>query len=658
MINIQAFIKTIPKKPGVYQFLNANDQIIYIGKAKNLKNRVQSYFQNQAQQDLKTQNLLKHIADIRYTEVDSELEAILLESHLIKKHMPKYNVLLKDDKYFVYLKITGQEDFPKFYLTRKLANDKATYIGPKTSSKDIKKLFKSIENLLSYENCQFNLISLKTPKISTSQSKQSLCLIKNIDASHSPCISELSKEKYQGLIKEIIQHFQGNSHKLLKSLEKSMQKHAQAHQFEKASKIRDKIFSIQKILSKQNINSAKPNENLDVFGISHYSKLVFVVIFQIRLGKIINQIQFSLQNPLENTPADILDEILSQYYQNTQDFPKEILIPHALNNKPIQESLLTKQAGHVIKIKHPKTGRKAQLINLAHKNAESYLQQKQVKWLKADAQKDTLVKIQTLLKLKTPPKRIECYDISHLAGQDTSASMVVFQNGIPSKKDYRHFKIKTLAEKQINDYQSIYETLQRRLKYIANPQKGLRTQYKDQKFTISLQKELLAEIKCLELTKDNYLIKNIKILSEKIIPEHALKKLIDKLKPNKIYMQTLNPAALHVGFQKIKHAKYKSAYYKHKTHSDLSFNANPDLIVIDGGKGQLSAAKKALDHYQLKIPIISLSKRLETIHLSSNKTLQLAKNNQALNLIQQLRDEAHRFAISHNRKARIKKLTQ
>lgn len=654
MHKLAKLIKTIPKKPGVYQFLNKNGEIIYIGKAKNLKNRVNSYFQNEDKLTSKTKVMIKNAQDIHYIEVDSDLEAILLETNLIKEHKPKYNILMKDDKNFIYLKITDKEKTPKIYLTRRIEKDKASYIGPKTSGYEIKNFIKIIESLLPYENCQINVENLKNDKISNKLKEKSICQIKNLDTKHSPCISDLNEEEYHSLIKKIINYFKGDAKEILAELEDKMKKLALNQEYEKAGKIRDKIFNIQNILEKQKITNAKPDENMDVFGISQLSSIVYVIIFQIRQGKIINQIQIDFKNPLEEKEEEIYNKILTNYYQSTLDFPKEILFPFEINKNTIEE--INKLCEKKILISKPKIGRKTNLINLAQKNAESFMNQKQIKWLEKDAKKNTLLKLQEILNLKQSPKRIECYDISHLKGEFTIGSMVVFKKGSASKEDYRQFNLKTLADKKIDDFKSLNEVLKRRLKYIATPKKGLKTKITENTFSIYDKKTELASLDFIELENNN--IEIIKTQCTKNFHlSFLIKKFAEKIKRKKIYYKNKNEEFLISGFQEIEHEKYKLALYLKKEIKDESLKQIPDLIVIDGGKGQLKKAIEAKKSLNIEIPMISISKKLETLHLENGENLNLGLHNQALNLIQQLRDEAHRFAITKNRKARLKKLT-
>jgi excinuclease ABC subunit C len=654
MHKLSNIIKTIPKKPGVYQFLDKSEEIIYIGKAKNLRNRVKSYFQEETKLTPKTRVMIKNSVDIHYIEVDSDLEAILLETNLIKEHKPKYNILMKDDKNFIYLKITSKEAEPKIYLTRRLENDNATYIGPKTSGYDIKKYMKIIEGLLPYENCQINIENLKNDKIKKSLKNKSICQIKNLDSNHSPCISDLKKEDYHELIKKIVKYFKGDSNDILKELEEKMKNYALNKEFEKAAKLRDKIFNIQSIIEKQKITNAKPDENIDVFGVSQLSNMTYVIIFQIRQGKIINQSQIDFKNPLEVKEEELYRRILTSYYQSTQDYPNEILTPYKIEEDLILE--INKICNKKIKIITPKIGRKTNLINLAQKNAESFMNQKQIKWLEKDAQKNTLIKLKEILNLKKTPKRIECYDISHLKGEFTIGSMVVFKEGKSSKKDYRQFNLKTLEEKKIDDFKSLNEVLKRRLKYIASPKKGLRTNLKDSTFTIKDQNKIIGTLDFKELENNNIEILKTEC-SKDFHLSFLLKKFAEKTKAKKIYYKNKNQEFLIAGFQEIKHQDYKIALYLKKDKKDESLKQIPDLIVIDGGKGQLKKGIEAKKDLNIEIPMVSISKKLETLHLESGENLNLGLHNRALNLIQQLRDEAHRFAITKNRKARIKKLT-
>lgn len=661
--HFEKILKTIPHSPGVYKFFQ-DDQIIYIGKAKDLKKRVTSYFRSIDKQAPKTRKMVEHATDLEYVVVDTELEALMLETNLIKEFRPKYNILMKDDKNFVYLKVTTQEDYPKFYLTRRMIKDGSTYFGPKTSAYNIKKALEIVNVLFPYKQCRINITNLKNGNIKTETKSNPhyACIFKKMDRGHEPCIHDLPIEEYQKLINKVLDFIKGKHTELLENLQADMMEAASNKQFEKAALLRDKLQSIQNILEKQKISSGK-HEELDVIDIIYSQKKFFAVIFQIREGKIINQENFILDSQDEDNPSLVFQNFLTQYYSEAGYIPKEILIPEPIEDEELISQLLSDLRGSKVTITIPKIGRKNNLLNLANKNALSYAQQMKVKWL-SEEQRDPLKSIENLkdiLKLPKVPKRIECYDISHLSGTNTIGSMVVFENGIPKKSDYRSFNIKQLASGEINDFDSLYEVLKRRLKYISKLPSNLKLRKKGDTYTLYDNKKKAIEIefqelegKTIALTKldvdKNYLNYLSRILQD-IIHKLKVKKCLIEAKEDSIKRLLLDS-----GFQEIDHEQYTHGYYSQKQNVDKSFNSKPDLIVIDGGKGQLSSTLKAKKELEMDIPFVSIAKREEIIYLEDKTEVLLPDNSPERHLIQQIRDEAHRFAITKNRNKRIKKM--
>lgn len=673
-MDLKNIVSKIPNKPGIYKYLDSDGKIIYIGKAKDLKKRVKSYFVQNKQTTPKLKVLVSKITDIEYIVVNSDLEAIMLETNLIKEIKPKYNVLMKDDKNFVYLKITTNQDFPKIYLTRKILKDKATYFGPKTSGYDLKNTIKLISNLLPYPKCQINIEWLKTFDIKKSQEVKPVCVFKQIDPDHKPCIADLPKDQYNQMIQLIIEFFSGKHTNIIKNLEQEMLKLATNKNFEQAAILRDRLESLKNTTEKQNISGTK-HEQADVIDIVFSHNKYYANLFQIREGKLVSQENFTLsENGLSENIDEAMQEVfvsfLSQYYSETNDFPKEILIPEPLSNKSELEQLISSYKDGPVKIIVPKIGKKHELICLATKNAEQYAKLMKVKWLSTEARasQQVLPSLKEVLNLKKNPKRIECYDISHLQGNHTIGSMIVFENGASKKSDYRYFNIKSLKKGDINDFESLNEVLSRRLKYISNLPDQL--QYKKFKQTfqlvhkkskksyIQVNFEQEQEVINLELLQksEKYCLKNIQTF------ENFIKKIILKNKAKKYLInlsdKDLKQSLLAVGFIEIDNPNYNLGYYPNKQIFDKSFTSKPDLIVIDGGKGQLSAVLKAKKQLGINIPFVSIAKKEEIIHTEDKKEIILPKNSPVLNLIQQMRDEAHRFAITKNRKDRIKEMLE
>ena len=654
---IQKILKNIEKKPGVYQFINEDKQIIYVGKAKNLKSRVSSYFAKSTKHSVKNLVMLKNIQDIKTTVVDTELEAYLLETNLIKELRPKYNILMKDDKNFCYLKIT-KEPTPKLYKVRKILKDKAIYIGPKTSNLAITQPISILNKVLNLGNCQLHVEILKKNSASKAQLAKSICQIKQLDTSHTPCISDLSVKEQNEIIEFIIDLFKGKYQQIQAHVSMLMQKAAEDKNFESAAKLRDTLFYLQKLSEKQKITSTKLDDNLDVISCVPCGNTVLIHLLKIRAGKLIETSHHIMASKLSQlAEGQILSSFVSQYYSASADFPKEIITDISLDNTKQLKDLLYELSSKNISITNPARGNKLNLLNLSKKNAKLLAESQERKQLQTDPKQAELVlkMLKKDLKLTKLPKRIECYDISHLGGSNTVASMVVFENGQAKKQDYRQFNIKSLVDNKIDDFASINEVLLRRLKYLCKLDSSYRSKYEGESTSIRKDKKQIAELK-FEFIKAHQ-IKIIKIdnpTKKLAVLKQLIYKTIEKHKLKKVYYPAkLTQQLVDLGFKAVK-SKHKHALYSYQINKDTSFAKLPDLIVIDGGKGQLSAALKAQKELGTQIEFISIAKRLEEIFKADKTRVLLANSSKSLQLIQRLRNEAHRFAISKNRQKRLK----
>lgn len=652
---ISKILQNIPHQPGVYKFYDDSEKILYVGKAKDLKNRVSNYFTKSGDDRIHLPALLEKIHDIEYIVVDNEIEALLLETNLIKKLKPKYNILMKDDKNFVYIKITNKKH-PEIYITRKVLKDQATYIGPYTSAHDIKRTFKLLKDLQPYPQCEINIQSGKKEK----SSSKPLCIFKEIDSAHSPCIDDLSQEDLDNFIQSIIDFLKGKHDNLLKKIQENMMQAAKNQNFEQAAKLRDRLLLLEKILEKQKITTTNLNEDLDIIDIIQVNNKYLCSVFLIRSGKITNNqnivlSQNQLQPTSENNLAEAFSKFIQLFYSENPNPPKEIIIPEEPEDKLLLETYLQNIYDKQIKIIVPQKGRKRELIQLASKNVENFAKQMKVKWMSDESRSYQKIgeELQTLLKLKSIPKRLECYDISHLQGTHTVASMVVFENGEANKSHYRIFNIKSLQSGEIDDFQSMYEVISRRLKYLSQIPKGFKVSNSKNTYTLKNQdKEIIIQLQYL-IEEKNIILEKFEIAKDMdylVIP--TLIKLCQKFKTKKILSNL--PQLENYNFQHIKNSNYEFGFYISKLKPDPSFGQKPDLIIIDGGKGQLSSALKAKNKLQSKIPFISLAKKQETIFTEAKEAIQLPDNSPTRLLIQQLRDEAHRFAITNNRKRRQK----
>lgn len=711
---IESLLKKLPQTPGVYKFKDSEGKVLYVGKAKNLKNRVKTYFVKQKNRAVRTEKLVSKVVDIEWIEVGSDWEAILLETNLIKELKPKYNVLMKDDKNFVYIKITKNEDYPRIKIVRKVIDDGSKYFGPKTSAHKVKKTLLLLQKLFKYRSCDLG-IDWSDGKVKISNKSIAYpCLDFHIKRCEAPCIAKISPEEYRQSIEQIELFLEGNTSSIEESLKQQIQSCIDSKSFEKAVILRDKLLSIQDLMKDQRVTSPE-QENMDVISFVLSENKAYFNLFMLRSGKLINQENFVLSAPgyiegEESFASDVLESFLYQYYERAIDIPKTILTPLEILEEDFFNSWLKQKKGKSVYLKFPQRGKKNDLLNLAQANALSFKKQHVARWAGfSEDDGNAMEELKKILELPRLPKRIECYDISHLSGEDTVASMVVFENGHPKKSDYRKFKLKHLEEGKIDDFASMKEILDRRLRYLS---KGV-LDYKVKKASSKKHKEDILLLKnewydCKEVGeeyKEHFIVydgttpvaivwmspgKNQTFLLRSLfvtrsyrgqgIASALIRYAAKKLKAKRIYLSCFDDVLKFYennGFEVVKSMpkEFRVRYldqvereHPDKTiyilafdplkNYDKSFNAKPDLIIIDGGKGQLSSAIKSRNAHNLKIPMIGLAKREEDVYLEGKSLpVLIPKENDSLKLLQKLRNEAHRFAITFQRKSRKKHLT-
>lgn len=718
---MKELLKNIPHTPGVYKMKDKEGRVIYVGKAKVLNKRIKSYFQKNYEHSYRTKIMIKQIADIECIQTDTELEALILENNLIKELKPKYNILMKDDKSYVYIKIDTREDFPRVKILREhtlehtgIEHGPVKYFGPKRASSHVYETFHILKKILPFRHCNLDIAWQGSNKGSDTELRLTPephsvqvtnrvidfpCLDYHIKRCPAPCIGAITPEAYATTIQSIIDFLSGKSDVLINDLTTQMKKAAHEKNFEKAAKIRDTLFSIESILEKQKISDPRRLDTDVIHGTSSMGNLYYSILL-IRKGKIINQEQFvfdslGMQNPNEdNIPLDEMEyfeAFLKQYYAKTSEIPKEIIVPCELEDRAILESWLSQLRGEKVGIIHPQKGQKNQLLELALKNAVTYAKQHRIKWLAEKQHEEGTERLAEALDMKnTNLRRIEGFDISHLGGTETVGSMVVFENGKAKPSNYRHFKIRTVLGKA-DDYKSMEELLTRRLKYVStNGEKsGLRITKGSKKdiqnlaptqgnyFIAKKDKKIVASVIIEKLTSNVSVIHTLWIapeISPELICFPLLEKAIAYQKQKKIYIiadhsygdffasfgavpihsipETLTAYASKKGIIEPYYMVYERIQRK---KIDPSFAAVPDLILIDGGKGQLGIAVKVLKKLNLKIPVISLAKKLEEIFIPEvSAPILLDEGNPALRLLQHIRDESHRFAITFQRNLHIK----
>ena len=539
---VEEKLKLLPDKPGVYIMKNDHGKIIYVGKAIILKNRVRQYFQSNKNHTPKVRAMVSHIADFEIIMTHSEVEALILECNLIKKHRPRYNISLKDDKSYPYVKVTVQEDFPRVFITRRVLKDGARYFGPYTNVTAVHESLKLLRRLFPLRTCK--------------HLQERPCLEYHIRRCLAPCAGKVEKGDYDAMIHSVLLFLEGRTEDVERELQFRMEAAAEAYHFELAGRLRDQLLAVRKVAEKQNIVTGSGDQ--DAIGMARSELGVVVQIFFIRAGKMVGREHFLLQGSEEESDAAILKAFLQQYYHRATFIPREVLLPMELatEDRTLLEAWLSeRKRKSKVQLLVPQRGTKHDILEMARDNAEKYLSDEAARIKQANAQ--TMGAVEELgryLGLKNPPDRMECFDISHIQGSETVASMVVFEGGLPKKSAYRRFKIQS-TEGKPDDFLSMREVTTRR--YVGLP------------------------------------------------PEEL-----------------------------------------------------PDLIVIDGGKGQLSSAleiiRQAAGHKD--VPVVGLAKQFELVFTEGNpEPVVLPRHSQALYLIQRIRDEAHRFAITFHRKLRGKR---
>ena len=544
MDNNHVQLKSLPTLPGVYQFKNKDDKIIYIGKAKNLRNRVRSYFQNKKHQSAKTIAMMKNVHNLDWIVVDNEVEALLTEANLIKEYIPRYNVLMKDDKSYPYIQITN-EPFPQVLLTRRIKKDGSKYYGPFTDSYRLRTILKVLHKVFPIRSCSYYLDDKVILK-----KKVSLCLDYHIKRCEGPCEGLVSAEDYENMINHVESFMKGDTNKIEKYIESKMLSASKNILYEDAAAYRDQLNAVQGFRSKKSQTSTT-YEDRDIFALASKDDIGIMVIIRIRNGFIYSREKIALKN-LFGTDSDTFKTVITRFYMGSNLIPSFISLPAKPTNHTELLSLLDKEKGSKVRFEYPKIGEKAKELRITLKNAELLLNEWIIKRIKHKEQTPKiLMQLKDDLNLQVPPKKIEAFDISHLGGTNTVASMVSFINGKPRKTNYRRFNIKSINN--IDDFASVREVVYRRY--------------------------------------------------------HRLKK------------------------------------------DNSSF---PDLILVDGGKGQLNMATSALRDLGLDyIPVIGLAKRLEEVFVPGNPDAQVIhRDSSGLILLRRIRDEAHRFAISFQRTKR------
>jgi len=561
MFDFKVQLKVLPDKPGVYLMKNVLGEIIYVGKAKILKNRVRQYFQNSKSHSEKVKAMVKNISEFEYIVTDSEMEALILECNLIKKYSPKYNISLKDDKFYPFIKITTNEDFPKVFITRNYAKDGNKYLGPYPNAGAVHETINLIRKIFPLRTCKKFIVE--------GGNHTKPCLNYHIKKCNAPCEGRISKIEYRSMINEIMDVLSGKDKTLVNKLKKEMQEASLKLEFEVAATLRDKILAIENIAEKQKVFKSQEGDE-DFINIYKDEKDCCIQVFFLRDGKVTGREHFIFENSSHEEDSIAISQFIVSFYGGTPKVPKNIYIPESDEVEALEEFLSIKRGSKVF-VKIPIKGEKKEMIELVKNNAKVTLDQFKDKILKdKEINKVCLEQVQDLLNLDSLPVRIEAYDISNIQGVDSVGSMIVFEDGKAKNSDYRRFRIKTV--KNANDYDSMREILERR-------------------FT------------------------------------HGLKEI-------------------------------KEIQDKEIKFSNGKFSNFPDLIMMDGGKGQVNIAIEVLNKLGIDIPVCGLVK--DDHHATrgiiyKNNELIINRNSNLMQLIRRIQDEVHRFAITYHRSLRDKR---
>ena len=556
--HVRTQVETFPHKPGIYLMRDVGGTVIYVGKAVDLRNRVRSYFHPSAWEYSKVRALVSEVADLDFIVTDSELEALILEANLIKEHRPRYNVRLKDDKHYPYIKVTWADPFPKVLITRRMEQDGSRYFGPFTSTPAVYQTLDLLRKSFPYLTCDREITGRDARP----------CLYYDIKLCLGPCIGAATQEEYRAMVRGLARFLEGHGEEVIADMEKRMRAAADALDFEQAATLRDQLQAVQHIVERQKIVSSAGADQ-DVIAFAREEGDACVQVFFIRGGKLLGREYFVLEGAQDEDRQEVIAAFLKQFYEEAAYIPPEVLLPQQIEEALIIEQWLKQKRGAKVVLHVPQRGRKRELVALAAENATETLSALRAQW-QADAHKheQALAELQQALGLSQSPARIECYDISTTQGTEIVGSMVVFVQGVPRKSDYRHFIVRSVQGQ--DDYASMREVLQRRFR-------------------------------------------RWQMATSDLSPGGGTKGDIK-------------------GWAKL-----------------------PGLLIVDGGRGQLGVAVEVLQEFDLldRVPVVGLAKQREEIFLPGRvEPVLLPPRSQGLFLVQNVRDEAHRFAIAHHRARR------
>jgi excinuclease ABC subunit C len=580
--HIRAILRQLPTSPGVYLMKGSNGRVLYVGKADVLRSRVPSYFGAGSGLDSRIARMVTEVADIEYIVTDTVSEAFLLENNLIKEHRPRFNIRLRDDKSYPFVKITLGEDFPRIVRTRKLARDGSRYFGPYASASSVDDTLKLLRKIFPFRTCNLEIPEGK-------RVLERPCLLYYINRCQGPCIQAIAKAEYRATIDRVVDFLDGKQEGIAVELRREMLDHSSALRYEAAGVARDKLRAVERTIEQQKMAAFTTAEH-DVVGMAREEGEACLQLFVIRNGKMIGREHFIVEGARDATDADVLGSFLQQYYAAVERPPRDLLLPLMPADGEALAAFLTDRRGSGVALRVPERGEKRRLVALANQNAVEALEKERAEWL-ADAGKrdEALDQVASALSLARPPERIECYDMSNIQGTSAVGSMIVFVNGKPEPREYRRFRIR--SGETPDDFRMMAEVLRRRF---------------------SRASRLREETGALSLAA----------VGADEAPEEG-----------------------------------EAPDGNGRTPTSDGGWALPDLVIVDGGKGQLSAAMGVMAELGLTdVPLAGLAKRFEELHVPERSgPVVLPRNSQGLYLVQRIRDEAHRFAITFHREVRAKR---
>ena len=575
---LRAVLRGLPARPGVYLMKNADGRVLYVGKADSLRSRVRSYFAARGPEDARIARMVTEVADVQYIVTDTVSEAYLLESNLIKEHRPRFNIRLRDDKSYPFVKITLGEDFPRIVRTRKLTRDGSRYFGPYASASSVDETLKLLRKIFPFRTCNLDIPEGK-------RVLERPCLLYYINRCQGPCIQAIEKAPYRETIGQIVDFLDGRQEPIAADLKREMEGHSDALRFEQAAAARDKLRAVERTMEQQKMAAFSRAEH-DVIGLARAEDEACVQVMQVRNGKLIGREHFIVEGARDVADAEVLGSFLQQYYASTDALPRALLVPSMPAEADQLAAYLADRRGVRVTITVPERGEKRRLVALATQNAVEALERERAEWMADSARRDeALTELSAALGLPRVPERIECYDMSNIQGTSAVGSMVVFIDGKPEPKEYRRFRIR--SGDTPDDFRMMAEVLRRRFSRVAR---------------------LRSETGALSLAA----------VGADEAPEEA---------------DPEDERPREAGW------------------------AVPDLVIVDGGKGQLSAAVGVMGELGITdVPLTGLAKRFEELHLPERAApVVLPRRSQALYLVQRIRDEAHRFAITYHRDVRGKR---